>query len=80
MLIIELYPVAFGSSTLQALHQTVVEGIVEGITIPVGTKVLWLLGSGRDLTIYPQTDILRPKHLDPNVGLKAAKETTRCLS
>lgn len=57
---LRLYSVASGSSSLQAIKETV----IEGITIPKGTKVFWsMLGAGRDAQTYPQPEQFLPETL-----------------
>ncbi|MGK7877310.1 MAG: cytochrome P450 [Xenococcaceae cyanobacterium] len=55
---LRLYSVASGSTSLQAVKQTV----IEGITIPPGTKIFWsMLGAGRDAEIYSQPEEFQPE-------------------
>lgn len=63
---LRLYSVASGSSSLQAIKETV----IEGITIPKGTKVFWsMLGAGRDAETYPQPEQFLPERwLEENKG------------
>ncbi|WRH66680.1 MAG: cytochrome P450 [Planktothrix sp. GU0601_MAG3] len=63
---LRLYSVASGSSSLQAIKETV----IEGITIPKGTKVFWsMLGAGRDAQTYPQPEQFLPERwLEENKG------------
>lgn len=62
---IRLYSIASGSTSLTAVKPTV----VEGITIPSGTKVSWsILGAGRDAETYP-----RPERFEPERWLEEGK-------
>ncbi|MFZ1028878.1 MAG: cytochrome P450 [Limnoraphis robusta] len=63
---LRLYSVASGSTSLQAVRPTV----VEGISIPKGTKVFWsMLGAGRDAETYPQPEEFLPERwLEHNKG------------
>ncbi len=55
---LRLYSVASGSTSLQAIKQTV----IEGITIPQGTQVFWsMLGAGRDAETYAQPEEFQPE-------------------
>lgn len=55
---LRLYSVASGSTSLQAVKQTV----VEGITVPPGAKVYWsMLAAGRDPETYAQPEEFRPE-------------------
>jgi cytochrome P450 len=64
--ILRLYAVASGSSALQAIKETV----IEGITIPKGTKVFWsMLAAGRDAETYTQPEQFLPERwLEENKG------------
>ena len=63
---LRLYSVASGSSPLEAIKETV----IEGITIPKGTKISWsMLGAGRDAETYPQPEQFLPERwLEENKG------------
>ena len=55
---LRLYSVASGSTSLQAVKPT----IIDGITVPVGAKVFWSMqGAGRDAKTYPQPDQFLPE-------------------
>ncbi len=55
---LRLYPVANGSTSLQATRDI----IIEGITVPQGTSVYWsLLAAGRDPEIYAQPEEFLPE-------------------
>ncbi len=55
---LRLYSVSSGSSSLQATRDT----IIEGITVPRGTRVFWsTLGAGRDPEIYVQPEEFLPE-------------------
>ncbi len=63
---LRLYSVASGSTSLQATRDTV----IEGITVPRGTKVFWsMLAAGRDPEIYAQPEEFLPERwLEGNKG------------
>ena len=55
---LRLYSVASGSTSLQAVKPTT----IEGIAIPIGTKIFWSMqGAGRDVETYPQPDEFLPE-------------------
>lgn len=55
---LRLYSVASGSTSLQVVKQTV----IEGITVPPGTRVFWsMLAAGRDAETYPQPEAFQPE-------------------
>ena len=55
---LRLYSVGSGSTSLQATRDT----IIEGITVPRGTKVFWsMLAAGRDPEIYAQPEEFLPE-------------------
>lgn len=63
---LRLYSVASGSSSLQVIKPTV----IEGITVPKGTKVFWsMLAAGRDAQTYAQPEQFLPERwLEENKG------------
>jgi len=55
---LRLYSVASGSTSLEALHDIVIEGKL----IPRGTKVFWsMLAAGRDSEVYSQSEEFLPE-------------------
>ena len=55
---LRLYSIASGSTSLQAVKTT----SIEGITIPLGTKIFWsMLAAGRDAETYSQPDEFLPE-------------------
>lgn len=61
---LRLYPIAAGSTSIQATKDTV----IEGIDIPRGTRVFWsMLAAGRDPDTYTQPEEFLPERwLDGN--------------
>jgi unspecific monooxygenase len=55
---LRLYSIASGSTSLQAVKETV----IEGVTVPAGTKVFWsMLAAGRDAETYERPAEFRPE-------------------
>jgi unspecific monooxygenase len=55
---LRLYSVASGSTSLQVIKPTV----IEGISVPPGTKVFWsMLAAGRDAETYARPDEFQPE-------------------
>ncbi len=55
---LRIYSVGSGSTSLQAVKQTT----IEGITIPVGTKIFWSMqAAGKDAETYSQPDEFLPE-------------------
>ncbi|KST64973.1 cytochrome P450 [Mastigocoleus testarum] len=76
------YSIASGSTSLQAIRDTT----IEGINIPRGTKVFWsMLAAGRDPETYEQPEEFRPErwlegkgsHSLPNIEFGSGSH--RCL-
>lgn len=63
---IRLYSIASGSTSLQVVKPIV----IEGITVPEGTKLFWsILGAGRDAETYDQPNEFQPERwLDEHKG------------
>ena len=65
---LRLYSVSSGSSSLQATRDT----IIEGITVPRGTRVFWsTLAAGRDRDIFAQSEEFLPERWLEGKGSKS---------
>jgi unspecific monooxygenase len=76
---LRLYPVASGSTSLEAVENTV----IEGIRIPRGARIFWsMLAAGRDPEEYPNPERFWPERWltpDPPLLLTFGSGYHRCL-